>query len=146
MTTVPSVAQLTPDGKRAAAAAAAGDTINENTAAAATAAGGRPPKAIEEDFFDMLTKSQSKRMDDQRCSLKVLGRSATIDTPSTGPTVRKPLAQQNSLAATGVSSAPVGGAATTKQENRYVLLTRWVACKRAHSRGLRRVSAMPCSR
>lgn len=83
------------------------ETINENAGSAAAAA--QKPRAIEEDFFDMLTKSQSKRMDDQRCSLKVLGRSATIDAaPSV---VRKPLAQQNSI--------PVASAAASKLENRY---------------------------
>lgn len=120
--------QLTPDGKRAAAAAAANkllsaaDTINENSNASrnANAAGGGPakPRAMEEDFFDMLTKSQSKRMDDQRCSLKVIGRSATVDhAPPSVHALRKPLAQQNSIP---VSSATAGGGGGggAKQENR----------------------------
>jgi G-protein signaling modulator 2 len=42
-----------------------------------------PPK--EEDFFDLLTRSQSKRMDDQRCTLKSVGSEKD----------RKPLVQQN---------------------------------------------------
>lgn len=44
------------------------------------------PKA-EDDFFDLLTKFQSKRMDDQRCALKSTG--------SEKDTSRKPLVQQN---------------------------------------------------
>lgn len=43
----------------------------------------KPPK--EEDFFDLLTRSQSKRMDDQRCTLKTTGSEKG----------RKPLTQQN---------------------------------------------------
>ncbi|GAB0095116.1 G-protein-signaling modulator 2 [Sergentomyia squamirostris] len=43
----------------------------------------------EDDFFDLLTNSQSKRMDDQRCSLKVVGQSVGEGA------VRKPLAAQN---------------------------------------------------
>ncbi|KAG5676908.1 hypothetical protein PVAND_006711 [Polypedilum vanderplanki] len=39
----------------------------------------------EEDFFDLLTRSQSKRMDDQRCTLKSVGSEKD----------RKPLTQQN---------------------------------------------------
>jgi G-protein signaling modulator 2 len=41
--------------------------------------------AKEEDFFEMLTRSQSKRMDDQRCTLKAIGSDKD----------RKPLTQQN---------------------------------------------------
>lgn len=65
-------------------------------------------KANEEDFFDLLTKSQSKRMDDQRCSLKVIGRSATTDATSSLP--RKPLSQQNSF--------PTNMGAPVPKENR----------------------------
>ncbi|KAL7048472.1 hypothetical protein ACKWTF_003354 [Chironomus riparius] len=43
----------------------------------------KPPK--EEDFFDLLTRTQSKRMDDQRCTLKTTGSEKG----------RKPLTQQN---------------------------------------------------
>lgn len=53
---------------------------------------------MEEDFFDMLTKSQSKRMDDQRCSLKVLGGSVGgIGAAPKEHVMRKPLTQQNSM-------------------------------------------------
>lgn len=61
-------------------------------------------KVNEEDFFDLLTKSQSKRMDDQRCSLKVMGGAVGGNKES----LRKPLVQQNSLPATIVP-----------RENRY---------------------------
>lgn len=54
-------------------------------------------KVNEEDFFDLLTKSQSKRMDDQRCSLKVIGGAVG---GNKDPSLRKPLVQQNSLPAT----------------------------------------------
>lgn len=94
---------MTPDGKRLAAQAA----LNENTAVL-----NNPPngKVMEEDFFDMLTKSQSKRMDDQRCSLKVLGGSVGgIGTKEPAASMRKPLTQQNSMP---ISALP--------KENRYV--------------------------
>lgn len=44
--------------------------------------------AKEEDFFEMLTRSQSKRMDDQRCTLKAVG---------SGDKDRKPLMPQNNI-------------------------------------------------
>uniref|UniRef100_A0A1L8DLR2 Putative g-alpha gtpase interaction protein n=1 Tax=Nyssomyia neivai TaxID=330878 RepID=A0A1L8DLR2_9DIPT len=47
----------------------------------------------EDDFFELLTNSQSKRMDDQRCALKVVG-GASMD-----GAVRKPLVAQNRNAA-----------------------------------------------
>lgn len=47
------------------------------------------PAAKEEDFFEMLTRSQSKRMDDQRCTLKASGTDKD----------RKPLMQQNNILA-----------------------------------------------
>lgn len=55
-----------------------------------------PTKANDEDFFDLLTKSQSKRMDDQRCSLKMIGGAVG----GNKELLRKPLVQQNSLPAT----------------------------------------------
>ncbi|XP_055698601.1 G-protein-signaling modulator 2 isoform X2 [Phlebotomus papatasi] len=45
----------------------------------------------EDDFFELLTNSQSKRMDDQRCSLKVAGGSVAHAEGA----MRKPLAAQN---------------------------------------------------
>ncbi|XP_055677027.1 G-protein-signaling modulator 2 isoform X2 [Lutzomyia longipalpis] len=59
----------------------------------------------EDDFFELLTNSQSKRMDDQRCSLKVGG--AVVGEGA----VRKPLVAQN-------RNAPPAGA----KENRNALL------------------------
>lgn len=61
-------------------------------------------KLNEEDFFELLTRSQSKRMDDQRCSLKILAKEQK-DVP------RKPLAPQN------VNSNPIA-----PKENRNALL------------------------
>ncbi|XP_059612409.1 G-protein-signaling modulator 2 isoform X1 [Phlebotomus argentipes] len=45
----------------------------------------------EDDFFDLLTNSQSKRMDDQRCTLKVAGGSVSVVEGA----MRKPLTAQN---------------------------------------------------
>jgi G-protein signaling modulator 2 len=71
--------KLTPDGKRQQSVDLEHlpNRNNENYPA-------KPAK--EEDFFEMLTRSQSKRMDDQRCTLKA---------PGSGDNDRKPLAQQN---------------------------------------------------
>ncbi|XP_053692984.1 G-protein-signaling modulator 2 isoform X2 [Sabethes cyaneus] len=49
-------------------------------------------KSNDEDFFELLTRSQSKRMDDQRCTLK-LTHAESVDS------ARKPLTQHNSNAA-----------------------------------------------
>lgn len=48
-------------------------------------------KNNDEDFFELLTRSQSKRMDDQRCTLK-LTHAESVDS------ARKPLTQHNSNA------------------------------------------------
>lgn len=61
---------------------------------------------IEDDFFDLLTRTQSKRMDDQRCSLKVMG---------AAPGDRKPLQQHNQENIGGGGGGGVAG-------NRYQLL------------------------
>ncbi|XP_037046634.1 G-protein-signaling modulator 2 isoform X1 [Bradysia coprophila] len=79
--------KLTPDGKRI------NSLPNPEPSHANTQ---MPTKANDEDFFDLLTKSQSKRMDDQRCSLKVIGGAVG----GNKETLRKPLVQQNSLPAT----------------------------------------------
>lgn len=71
--------KITPDGKR---------MQEEKLRAQATR------KAKDDDFFEMLSRSQSKRMDDQRCSIKV--NPAGAPAVATGAT-RKPLVQQNSL-------------------------------------------------
>lgn len=52
-------------------------------------------KNNDEDFFELLTRSQSKRMDDQRCTLK-LTHAESVDS------ARKPLTQHNSNAAAAV--------------------------------------------
>lgn len=74
--------KLTPDGKKQQSVDL--DHLpsrnNENYPA-------KPAK--EEDFFEMLTRSQSKRMDDQRCTLKAAGSDKD----------RKPLMQQNNILA-----------------------------------------------
>lgn len=71
--------KITPDGKRM--------QEEKHRAQANT-------KAKEDDFFEMLSRSQSKRMDDQRCSIKI--NQAGAPAAATGAT-RKPLVQQNSL-------------------------------------------------
>jgi G-protein signaling modulator 2 len=77
--------KLTPDGKKLSPTSEETATIveqqeNEN-------AGQFQRKPNDEDFFEFLTKSQSHRMDDQRCSLK----------PDETGGARRPLAQQNIL-------------------------------------------------
>jgi G-protein signaling modulator 2 len=71
--------KLTPDGKKLSPTSEETTTVivqqNENV---------NIRKSNDEDFFEFLTKSQSKRMDDQRCSLKLDDGGA-----------RKPLTQQN---------------------------------------------------
>lgn len=67
--------QLTPDGKK----------VEHHTK------GESGTIMQEDDFFELLTNSQSKRMDDQRCSLKVAGGSVTHAEGA----LRKPLAAQN---------------------------------------------------
>lgn len=64
--------KITPDGKRS-------NQVNQEEAAQ------KPQKMNEEEFFEMLSRSQSKRMDDQRCSIKMIGKDSQ----------RKPLSQQN---------------------------------------------------
>nr|XP_029714526.1 LOW QUALITY PROTEIN: G-protein-signaling modulator 2-like [Aedes albopictus] len=53
-------------------------------------------KNNDEDFFELLTRSQSKRMDDQRCTLK-LTHAESVDS------ARKPLTQHNSNATTAAA-------------------------------------------
>lgn len=58
------VSQLTPDGKQRS-----GITVMSQPAVATAPS---PSKnEDEESFFDLLSRFQSKRMDDQRCSLSV---------------------------------------------------------------------------
>lgn len=78
--------KLTPDAKNAAAQQQREDRNNQNENL--------------NDLFDLLSKSQSKRMDDQRCTLK----------NSNGESQRKPLTQQN-------INAP-----TVSKENKNALL------------------------
>lgn len=114
--------QLTPDGKRNITNPhnnkSDGQT-NENNANVPLPVSSVAPKATEEDFFEMLTRTQSKRMDDQRCSipvsLKVIGH--TQSQTSREPPIRKPLVQQNSLPA--LPSTPP---TQTTKENRNALL------------------------
>lgn len=68
--------KLTPDSKKQ-------QSVDLDNMPSKNQENSQPPK--EEDFFDMLTRSQSKRMDDQRCTLKSTGSEKE----------RKPLTQQN---------------------------------------------------
>lgn len=55
-------------------------------------------KINEDDFFDLLSRTQSKRMDDQRCSLKVMGAAggqANASGVSMSGVERKPLQPNN---------------------------------------------------
>lgn len=65
--------KITPDGKRL-------NSIQQEETKQ------KPVKMNEDEFFEMLSRSQSKRMDDQRCSIKMIGKD----------NIRKPLTQQNS--------------------------------------------------
>lgn len=77
--------QLTPDAKKAQ---------ERSKAALQKEAMGK--KINEDDFFDLLSRTQSKRMDDQRCSLKVMtgGGGASAGPVSMSNVERKPLQQQ----------------------------------------------------
>lgn len=62
----------------------------------------RPPmaKAQDDDFFELLSRSQSKRMDDQRCSIKINKHSQGPNASAvavSGAAARKPLQQHNSI-------------------------------------------------
>ncbi|EAT33528.1 AAEL014195-PA, partial [Aedes aegypti] len=76
--------KLTPDGKKMV-----NSKQNENIF-----------KNNDEDFFELLTRSQSKRMDDQRCTLKV---SKLWTIVMAGYSARKPLTQHNSNATTAAA-------------------------------------------
>ncbi|EDW38869.1 GL13702 [Drosophila persimilis] len=78
--------KITPDGKR----------LHEEKQRAASAAN-KNTKAKDDDFFEMLSRSQSKRMDDQRCSIKINPNGPPVAGAATGGATRKPLVQQNSL-------------------------------------------------
>ncbi|XP_004533629.1 G-protein-signaling modulator 2 [Ceratitis capitata] len=87
--------KITPDGKQAHQVNATGDIQK-----------GAKPKVQDEDFFELLSRSQSKRMDDQRCSIKIAKNLTNTSMPLAGATpsltsstgaTRKPLTQQNSI-------------------------------------------------
>lgn len=52
-------------------------------------------KINEDDFFDLLSRTQSKRMDDQRCSLKVMGAAGGVGAAAESTGDRKPLQMNN---------------------------------------------------
>lgn len=113
--------QLTPDGKRINAAHNKPDnnSPNENSANVPKATPTNltaANKPNEEDFFDLLTRTQSKRMDDQRCSLKTIGHSHS---QYGRENVRKPLVQQNSLPA--ISSIQTATPTPTKGNQNALL-------------------------
>merc|ERR1719266_838435 len=62
----------------------------------------------EEDFFDFITRFQSKRMDDQRCSLTVPSAKDTSNGAVAKPSMNKQptVQQQNQQAAAAASAAP----------------------------------------
>lgn len=65
----------------------------------------------------MLTRSQSKRMDDQRCSLKVMTNSGVVAATNVKDAPRKPLQQQNSNPISSSTTTGSGGGVIPK-ENR----------------------------
>ncbi|XP_064552812.1 G-protein-signaling modulator 2 [Drosophila montana] len=122
--------KITPDGKR----------LQEEKHKAASAA---HTKAKEDDFFEMLSRSQSKRMDDQRCSIKINSAGA-VAAAATGAT-RKPLVQQNSLfvdptnlpglkspssgVQPAIGHAPLSRSATTTQQPDDAFLDMLMRCQ-----------------
>ncbi|XP_030369871.1 G-protein-signaling modulator 2 [Scaptodrosophila lebanonensis] len=125
--------KITPDGKR----------LQEEKKHKAGGGGDTKPK--EDDFFEMLSRSQSKRMDDQRCSIKIqrTGAAPAAAAVATGAT-RKPLVQQNSLFADpgnlpGLKSptsatpsgahAPLARSATTTQQPDDAFLDMLMRCQ-----------------
>lgn len=98
--------KITPDGKR---------SQQHDTKALPQA---KTKKAYDDDFFELLSRSQSKRMDDQRCSIKInkniSNASALTENAinaSTGAISRKPLQQHNSIqSGSGYSSDAANGA------------------------------------
>ena len=63
--------KMTPDAKKAAAAAAAASKKKNTDDKENNSSLNKSGLLDEEDFFDFITRFQSKRMDDQRCSLSV---------------------------------------------------------------------------
>ena len=63
--------KMTPDAKKAAAAAAAASKKKNTDDKENNSSLNKSDLLDEEDFFDFITRFQSKRMDDQRCSLSV---------------------------------------------------------------------------
>lgn len=113
--------KLTPDGKKMVNTQDKHQPLPLSSLATAqqktttgTSGGGKQNENIfknnDEDFFELLTRSQSKRMDDQRCTLK-LTHAESVDS------ARKPLTQHNSNATTTNSNT-----AAVVKENRNALL------------------------
>lgn len=92
--------KITPDGKRA--------QQTHQDEKHTTKQPAQKVRAQDDDFFEMLSRSQSKRMDDQRCSIKITKN--PIATGVAAIATRKPLTQQNSIS--GVSSDVVVSSAS----------------------------------
>lgn len=112
--------KLTPDGKKMVNTQDKHQPLPPSSLAAqqqskSAASGGKQNENIfknnDEDFFELLTRSQSKRMDDQRCTLK-LTHAESVDS------ARKPLTQHNSNA----TAAAANNASSVQKENRNALL------------------------
>merc|ERR1712156_1391346 len=80
--------KMTPDAKKAAAAAAAASKKKNTDDKENNSSLNKSGLLDEEDFFDFITRFQSKRMDDQRCSLTVP--SARDSSNSSNGAVAKP--------------------------------------------------------
>lgn len=109
--------KLTPDGKKMVNTQDKHQPLPPSSLAVqqkttVSSGGGKQNENIfknnDEDFFELLTRSQSKRMDDQRCTLK-LTHAESVDS------ARKPLTQHN-------SNATATAATTVVKENRNALL------------------------
>ncbi len=118
------IIKMTPDAKKAAAAAAANKGQHKSAAAAnANSSLNKSGLLDEEDFFDFISRFQSKRMDDQRCSLTV---PKAGDYPPAPPVQQQQLQNnQNSVntgavnktssSSTSAAAASSGGAQNKKE-------------------------------
>ncbi|XP_017472544.1 PREDICTED: G-protein-signaling modulator 2 [Rhagoletis zephyria] len=109
--------KITPDGKRAEQINIQEQKHNQNASEI---------KGHDEDFFEFLSRSQSKRMDDQRCSIKIAKNPPNSSLPKVGGTssltsstgaTRKPLAPQNSMTSSNAGDEVVSAAKSSNNSN-----------------------------
>ncbi len=115
--------KMTPDAKKAAAAAAAAKGKNK-----ANSSLNKSGLLDEEDFFDFITRFQSKRMDDQRCSLTVPTTSTTANTrkaagaPALGHALDGQQNNQNAVNTGAISKNPAAASSTGTNKEGHDLM------------------------